>query len=132
MPERKQCFPTSKGPPLNAPTLGSMGTVLQKVLAGSLQTARGCVPPRDCPLQPRDAVPSGPITTLLPGAKLIFIPLTSLGKKKFLKLFMTYECGQDLKNPFPGVSLPISQGQIQQDGELFGPDSGHHVSKVAL
>lgn len=95
MPERKQCLPTSKGPPPKAPTLGGMGTGLQKVLSGSLQTARGCVPPRDCPLRHRDAAPSGPITTLLPKlAKLIFIPLASLGKKRFLKLFLTYDCGQ--------------------------------------
>lgn len=87
MPERKQCLPTSKGPPRKAPTLGGMGTVLQKVLAGSLQTARGCVPPRDCPIRHRDTAPSGPVTTLLPVAKLIFIPLTSFGKKKVFEAF---------------------------------------------
>lgn len=87
MPERKQCLPTSKGPPPKAPTLSGMGTVLQKVLAGSLQTARGCVPPWDCPPQHRDTAPSGPVTTLLPVAKLIFILSASLGKKKVFEAF---------------------------------------------
>lgn len=63
---------------------------------------------------------------------VLFIKTNKKQTKKVVKLFLRYECGQALKNPFPGVSLPISQGQTQQDGESFGQDLGHYISQVAI